>query len=92
MACPLYCSCPECLVSSLFVGLYGLVHVSVTGLVNPLGSDAVQWKIRVVTRWKMSSVMLVNVRVGFTPVQLLFGHPAVAPLTDVAAVRVAGRW
>ena len=57
-----------------------------TGLVSPLGLDAVQWKIRVVTGWKMSSVMLVNVRVGFTPVQLAFGHPAVAPLTVVSAM------
>jgi hypothetical protein len=43
-----------------------------------------------VTGWKMPSVMLVNVRVGFTPVQLLFGHPATAPDTVGAAVRVAG--
>ena len=42
------------------------------------------------TGWKMSSVMLVNVKVGFTPVQLALGHPAVAPLTVAAAVRVAG--
>jgi hypothetical protein len=43
----------------------------------------------VVTGWKMSSVMLVNVKVGFTPVQLALGHPAVAPLTVGAAVSVA---
>jgi hypothetical protein len=65
-------------------------QVSVTGLVNPFGFDAVQWKIWVVTGWKMSSVTLVNVSVGFTPVQLGFGHPAAAPLTVGAAVRVAG--
>jgi hypothetical protein len=62
----------------------------VTGLVNPFGFDAVQWKIWVVTGWKMSSVMLVSVSAGFTPVHLGFGHPAVAPLTVAAAVRVAG--
>ena len=61
-----------------------------TGLVSPFGFDAVQWKIRVVTGWKMSSVMLVGVSVGFTPVQLLFGQPAVAPLTVGEAVKVAG--
>jgi hypothetical protein len=66
------------------------VQVSVTGLVNPFGFDAVQWKIRVVTGWKMSSVILVNVTVGLTPDQLAFGHPAVAPLTTGSALRVAG--
>ena len=80
----------DCRVGSLFVRRYGLVQVSVTGLVSPFGSDAVQWKIRVVTGWKMSSVMLVSVSVGFTPVQFGFGQPAVAPLTVGAAVRVAG--
>ncbi len=64
------------------------MQVSVTGLVS--GSDAVQWKIRTVGGWKISSVMLVSVRTGFTPVQLGFGQPAVAPLTVGAAVRVAG--
>ena len=61
-----------------------------TGLVSPFGSDAVQWKIWVVTGWKISSVMLVTVSTGFTPVQLLFGQPAAAPLTVGAAVKVAG--
>jgi hypothetical protein len=31
--------------------------------------DAVQWKICVVTGWKISSVMLVSVSTGLTPVQ-----------------------
>jgi hypothetical protein len=44
----------------------------------------------VVTGWKISSVMLVTVRTRFTPVQLLFEQPAVAPLTVGAAVKVAG--
>ena len=61
-----------------------------TGLVGPFGFDAVQWKIWVVTGWKISSVMLVSVRTGFTPVQLGFGQPAVAPLTVGAAIKVAG--
>ena len=61
-----------------------------TGLVSPFGFDAVQRKIRVVVGWKMSSVMLVSVSAGLTPVQLGFGQPAVAPLTVGAAVRVAG--
>src|SRR5260370_22111906 len=34
--------------------------------------------------------MLVSVRVGLPPVQLAFGHPAVAPGTVAAAVKVAG--
>jgi hypothetical protein len=38
----------------------------------------------------MSSVMLVSVSTGLTPVQLLLGHPAVAPPTVGAAVKVAG--
>jgi hypothetical protein len=42
----------------------------VTGLVSPFSLDAVQWKIRVVTGWKISSVMLVSVTVGSTPFQL----------------------
>ena len=66
------------------------MQVSVAALVNPFGSDAVQWKIRVVTGWKISRVMSVSVRVGFTPVQFGFGQPAVAPDTVVAAVKVAG--
>jgi hypothetical protein len=41
----------------------------VTGLVSPFGLDAVQWKICVVTGWKISSVMLVSVSTGLTPVQ-----------------------
>ena len=49
-----------------------------------------QWKIWVVTGWKMSRVMLVSVSTGFTPVQLLFGQPATAPDTVGAAVKVAG--
>ena len=61
-----------------------------TGLVSPFGFDAVQWKICVVTGWKISSVMSVTVRTGLTPVQLGFGQPAVAPLTVGAAVNVAG--
>ncbi len=61
-----------------------------TGLVSPFGFDAVQWKIWVVTGWKISSVMSVSVRVGFTPVQFGFGHPAVAASTVGAAVKVAG--
>src|SRR5215472_664416 len=65
-------------------------QLRVTGLVSPFGFAAVQWKICVVTGWKMSSVMLVRVRVGFTPVQLGFGHPAVAASTVGAAVSVAG--
>lgn len=65
-------------------------QVSVTGLGSPFGSDAVQWKIRVVTGWKMSSVMSVSVSVGLTPVQFGFGHPATAALTVGAAVNVAG--
>jgi hypothetical protein len=78
------------LVGSSVVCCYGLVQVRVTGLVNPFGFDAVQWKIRVVTGWKMSSVILVSVRVGFTPVQFGLGQPAVAPETVVAAAKVAG--
>jgi hypothetical protein len=62
----------------------------VTGLVSPFGSDAVQWKIRVVTGWKISRVMSVRVSTGFTPVQFGFGHPAVAPDTVGAVVKVAG--
>jgi hypothetical protein len=62
----------------------------VTGLVSPFGFDAVQWKICVVTGWKMSSVMLVTVRTGFTPVQFGFGQPAVAPGTVGGVVEVAG--
>ena len=50
-----------------------------TGLVNPFGFDAVQWKIRVVTGWKMSRVISVGVRVGFTPVQFGFGQPGDRP-------------
>ena len=61
-----------------------------TGLVSPFGFDAVQVKIAVPGGCSIVKVMPVSVRVGFTPVQLLFGHPAVAPLTVVAAVRVAG--
>ena len=80
----------DCRAGSLFVRRYGLVQVSVTGLVNPFGFDAVQRKIRFVTGWKISSVMLVSVRVGFTPVQFGFGQPAVAPDTVGAAVKVAG--
>jgi hypothetical protein len=34
--------------------------------------------------------MLVSVTVGFTPVQLGFGHPATSPLTVGSAVKVAG--
>ena len=64
--------------------------MSVTGLVSPFGSLAVQWKICVVTGWKMSSVMLVSVSTGLTPVQLGFGHPAAAPDTVGAVVKVAG--
>ena len=66
------------------------VQVSVTGLVSPFGFDAVQWKICVVTGWKISSVIFVSVRVGFTPDQFGFGQPAVAPDTVGAAVKVAG--
>jgi hypothetical protein len=62
----------------------------VTGLVSPFGFDAVQWKICVVTGWKMSNVMLVTVRTGFTPVQFGFGQPAVAPGTVAGVVKVAG--
>jgi hypothetical protein len=62
----------------------------VTGLVSPFGFDAVQWKICVVTGWKMSRVMLVTVRTGFTPVQFGFGQPAVAPGTVAGVVKVAG--
>jgi hypothetical protein len=62
----------------------------VTGLVNPFGFDALKLKIWVPGGCSITSVMLVNVRTGFTPVQLGFGHPAVAPLTVGAAVRVAG--
>jgi hypothetical protein len=62
----------------------------VTGLVSPFGFDAVQWKIWVVTGWKISSVMFVSVSVGFTPVQFGLGHPAAVPLTVGAAVKVAG--
>ena len=61
-----------------------------TGLVSPFAFDAVQWKIRVVTGWKISSVMFVTVSLGFTPVQFEFGQPAVAPSTVGAAVKVAG--
>jgi hypothetical protein len=85
--------CAPFALSIAYLAAYSLrryEQVSVTGLVNPFGFEAVQWKIWVVTGWKMSSVMLVNVKVGFTPVQLAFGHPAVAPLTVGAAVRVAG--
>ena len=66
------------------------VQVSVTGLVSPFGFDAVQWKICVVTGWKISSVIFVSVRVGFTPDQFGFGQPAVVPDTVGAAVKVAG--
>ena len=79
--------CPLCASTatfgSLFVGRY--TQVSVTGLVNPFGFDAVQWKIWFVTGWKISRVMSVSVRVGFTPVQFGFGQPAAAPDTVVAA-------
>ena len=64
--------------------------MSVTGLVSPFGFDAVQVKIVVPGGCWITKLMLVSVTVGFTPVQLLLGHPAVAPLTVVAAVRVAG--
>ncbi len=47
IACPL--SRVDYLVGSLFVGRY--TQVSVTGLVNPFESDAVQWKIRVGNGW-----------------------------------------
>jgi hypothetical protein len=47
VACPL--SRVGSLVGSLFVGHY--TQVSVTGLVNPSESDAVQWKIRVGNGW-----------------------------------------
>jgi hypothetical protein len=50
----------------------------------------VQWKIWVVTGWKISRVMSVNVSVGFTPVQFGFGHPATAEETVGDAVKVAG--
>jgi hypothetical protein len=65
-------------------------QVSVTGLVNPFGFDAVQWKIWVVTGWKISRVISVSVRTGFTPIQFGFGQPATAPLTVGEAVSVAG--
>jgi hypothetical protein len=65
------------------------VQLRVTGLVSPAELDAVQCSINVVIGWKISSVMLVSVRVGFTPVQLLFGHPAVAASTVAAAANVA---
>ena len=61
-----------------------------TGLVSPFGFDAVQVKIGVPGGCSITSVMLVSVSTGFTPVQLLFGQPAVAPLTVGAAVKVAG--
>jgi len=50
----------------------------------------VQVKIVVPGGCEITRVMLVSVRVGFTPVQLGFGQPAVAPDTVGAAVRVAG--
>jgi hypothetical protein len=85
-------SCPlprlDSLVGSLFVGCY--TQVSVTGLVSPFGFDAVQWKICVVTGWKISRVMSVSVSTGFTPDQFGVGQPAVAPDTVGAAVKVAG--
>ena len=85
-------SCPfsrlDSLAGSQFVDCY--TQVSVTGLVSPFGFDAVQWKICVVTGWKISSVIFVSVRVGFTPDQFGFGQPAVAPDTVGAAVKVAG--
>jgi hypothetical protein len=47
IACPL--SRVDSLAGSLFVAHY--TQVSVTGLVNPSESDAVQWKIRVGNGW-----------------------------------------
>jgi hypothetical protein len=62
----------------------------VTGLVSPFGLLAVQVKIAVPGGCSITSVMLVSVSTGFTPVQLGLGHPAVAPLTVAAAVKMAG--
>jgi hypothetical protein len=62
----------------------------VTGLVSPLGFDAVQWKIWVVTGWKISRVISVTVRTGSTPVQFGFGQPAASPDTVAGVVKVAG--
>jgi hypothetical protein len=78
----------HCRSAAAFRGPY--TQVSVAGLVNPFGFDAVQWKIWAVTGWKISSVISVSVRAGFTPVQFGFGQPATAPLTVGEAVRVAG--
>ena len=65
-------------------------HASVTGLVNPFWFDAVQVKIAVPGGCSITRLIDVSVRVGFTPVQLLFGQPATEPLTVGAADNVAG--
>ena len=67
---------------------YGDTQVRVTGLDSPPELLAVQWKIRVSTGWKISSVMPVSVRTGFTPVQLAFGQPAALPDTVASALKV----
>src|SRR5205814_8348840 len=56
---------------------------------SPFGFDAVQVK-RVGPPWSIVNLMLVRVRLGFTPVQLAFGQPACAPVTIVGADSVAG--
>ena len=61
-----------------------------TGLVNPFGFDALQVKIGVPGGCSITRPISVRVRVGLTPVQLGFGHPATAPETVAAAVSVAG--
>src|SRR5262249_35273976 len=60
------------------------------GLVSPFGLDAAQVKIAVPGGCSITRPMSVSVRAGLTPVQLLFGHPAMFPLTVSAAVSVAG--
>lgn len=50
-------------------------QVSGTDPLSPLGLEAVQVNSNV-PPWEIVSVMLVTVRVGFTPVQFGLGHPA----------------
>ena len=64
-------------------------QVSGTVPLSPLGLLAVQVN-SVTPPWAIVSLMLVTVNVGFTPVQLGFGHPASWPLTVEGAVSTAG--
>ena len=69
-------------------GRVGYEQLSVTGLVNPFGFDAVHVKSN--CPWVIVILMFVSVRLGFTPVHLSLLQPACLPDTVAGAVKAAG--